>query len=289
MCRAQVVDTLLVLPDSARPFTLDDLYARILRHHPTARQAYLLSEAARQEIRMARGAFDPKLEAQMQKKEYDGKTYYDIFNGSLKFPTLFPINPTVGVDRNQGPYLNPERYIGDAFDYQQYYAGVSVPLGRGLFTDERRTALRQAQLFRELNEAEQIKVINKLLLEAAKSYWAWSYAYYNYRINLRAVTIAEDIFRRVKTNYTFGEAAVIDTVQARITLQERQINQMEANLLFQNAGVELSTLLWDTLSAPAMLTPNYAPVLPASTLMPDAQELETLMAQARENHPERVA
>jgi outer membrane protein TolC len=286
MVSAQVADTLLVLPDSAQPFTLEDLYGRVLKYHPIAQQAYLLPENARQEIRMARGAFDPKLEAQMQKKQYDGKTYYDIFNGSLKFPTLFPINPTIGVDRNQGPYLNPERYIGDAFDYQQYYAGVSVPLGRGLFTDERRTALRQAQLFRELTEAEQIKVINKLLLEAAKSYWTWSYAYYNYRINMRAVVIAEDIFRRVKMNYTFGEAAVIDTVQAKITWQQRQIDRQEALLEFQNAGVDLSTMLWDTLSAPAVLTTDYAPVLPSSTLAPDARELEGLMTLARENHPE---
>jgi outer membrane protein TolC len=282
----QVIDTLLVLPDSAIAFTLDDFYARILKHHPTAQQAYLLPETARQEIRMARGAFDPKVEAQMQTKVYDGKTYYDIFNGSLKFPTLFPINPSIGVDRNRGPYLNPERYIGDAFDYQQYYAGVSIPLGRGLLTDERRTALRQAHLFRELTEAEQVKIINKLLLEAAKSYWEWSYAYYNYRIHLRAVVIAEDIFRRVKMNYDFGEASVVDTVQARITWQQRQIERQEAFLTFQNTGVDLSTMLWDSLSAPAVLTSGHAPVLPPVAAMPDAQTLEGLMTQARENHPE---
>jgi len=283
---AQVADTLLSLPDSAQIFTLDDLYGRILKHHPTAQQAYLLPETARQEIRMARGAFDPKIEAQMQSKAYNGKTYYDIFHGSLKFPTVFPINPSIGVDRNRGPYLNPERYVGDAFDYQQYHAGVSIPLGRGLITDERRTALRQAELFRELTEAEQVKIINKLLLDAAKLYWEWSYAYYNYRIHLRAVAIAEDIFRRVKTNYVFGEAAVIDTIQARITWQQRQIDRQEALLQFQNAGVGLSIMLWDSLSAPATLTPGHAPVLPAAASMPNAQALDELMRLARENHPE---
>jgi outer membrane protein TolC len=57
-------------------------------------------------------------------------------------------------------------------------------------------------------------------------------------------------------------------------------------LEFQNAGVDLSTMLWDTLSAPAVLTTDYAPVLPSSTLAPDARELEGLMTLARENHPE---
>ena len=86
------------------------------------------------------------------------------------------------MERNSGDYLNPERYIGSEFNYQQFYAGISLPLGRGLVTDERRTALRQAELFKDMTEAEQVKLINKLLLEAAKEYWQWYYAYYNYRL-----------------------------------------------------------------------------------------------------------
>ncbi|MEQ9413492.1 MAG: TolC family protein, partial [Cyclobacteriaceae bacterium] len=190
-------DSLFVLPDSIKPFTIENFYSLILQNHPIAKQSALLTDVARQEIRMARGNFDPKLEAQLLTKNYNDQEYYSIVNGSLKFPTIFPVDPVIGVERNRGNYLNPERYIDNEFNYQQFYAGISIPLGRGLITDDRRAALRQADLFKELTEAEQVKLINKLLLEAAKEYWQWYNAYYNYRLLNQSVVIAEEIFRRV--------------------------------------------------------------------------------------------
>jgi outer membrane protein TolC len=184
---AQTLDSLFIVPDTARVFSLDNVYQVILDNHPVAKQASLLSEVARQEIRLARGNFDPKIEAQLDRKKFNDKTYYDIFNTSIKFPTLFPLEPTIGLDRNKGQYLNPERYIDNQFNYRQLYAGVSLPLGRGLITDDRRIALRQAELFRSMTEADQVKMLNKLMLDAAKSYWTWYESYFNYRLLNRSV------------------------------------------------------------------------------------------------------
>lgn len=280
------LDTVLMLTDSVKPFTVENFYALIIQNHPVARQAQLLNEVARQEIRLARGNFDPKLEADFFSKKYNGKEYYAIAGGSLKFPTRFPIDPVIGVDRNSGAYLNPENYIGDEFNYQQFYAGISLPLGQGLITDERRAALRQAALFKTITEAEQIKIVNKLLLDAAKEYWQWYYSYYNYRLLNRSVLIAEDIFRRVKSNQEFGEASTIDTVQAKITWQQRLIEQQEAWLDFQNTGIRISTYLWDSLSNPIALGNDWAPVILAEPWMMSANELEALSNQAKSNHPE---
>jgi outer membrane protein TolC len=279
-------DTLFILPDSVRPFTIYNFYELILQNHPVAKQANLLSDVASQEIRLARGNFDPKLEATFLAKHYNGNEYYSIFNGSVKFPTVFPINPSVGVDQNEGPYLNPERYIGEEFDYRQFYAGVSIPIGQGLFTDERRAALRQAELFKEMTEAEQVKMINKLLLEATKDYWQWYYAYYNYRLLSQSVIIAEEIFRRVIVNHEYGEAATIDTVQAKITWQQRLIERQEALLDFQNSGIRISTFLWDSLSRPLSLDLAWAPVLGSGSVTLPTNVLDELIDQARTNHPE---
>lgn len=280
------MDTVLMLTDSVKPFTIENFYELIIRNHPVARQAQLLSEVARQEIRLARGNFDPKLEADFFSKKYNGKEYYTIAGGSLKFPTRFPIDPVIGVDRNSGAYLNPENYIGDEFNYQQFYAGISIPLGQGLITDERRAALRQAALFKTISEAEQVKLVNKLLLDAAKEYWQWHYSYYNYRLLNRSVTIAADIFRRVKSNQEFGEASPMDTIQAKITWQQRLIEQQEAKLDFQNNGIRISTYLWDSLSNPLALEMEWAPVLQPEPWMMNAKDLEALSNQARSNHPE---
>lgn len=279
-------DTLFTVPDTAKVFSLETFYALILKNHPVAKQVDLLTDIARQEIRLARGAFDPTLEVQYLNKNFKGTEYYNLLNSSLKIPTRFPIDPKIGVERNKGSYVNPENYISDEFNYQQFYAGVALPLGRGLFTDERRAALKQAQIFQELTEAEQIKLINKLLLDAAKEYWQWYYAYYNYRIQNRGVRIATEIFGRVRINADLGEAATIDTVQAKITLQERLVQQQEAYLDFQNTGIQLSTYLWDSLSNPLALSLEWAPIRPVENWSLTSVGLEELKEQAKQNHPD---
>jgi outer membrane protein TolC len=102
MATAQVTDTLFAVPDSTRAFTLENFYQLILRNHPAVKQAALLSEVARQEIRLARGNFDPKLEAEFMSKQLHGKTYYDIFGSSLKFPMILPFDPSIGIDQKKG-------------------------------------------------------------------------------------------------------------------------------------------------------------------------------------------
>lgn len=279
-------DSLLAVPDSVQPLTIDNFYALVVKNHPLARQADLLGEFAKQEMRLARGNFDPKLEAHYLAKTFGDVDYYTIFNSSIKFPSLLPLDPTIGVEQNSGKYLNPERYISEQFNFQQFYAGVSLPLLRGLITDDRRAALKQAELFGDLMQAEQLTIINKLFLEAAQDYWQWSISYYNFRLYNQSVAVAEEIFRRVRINNDLGEAAPIDTIQAKITLQQILIERQEALLDFQNAGVQLSTYLWDSLSNPLQLSLQLAPVMNRDIIGITAMELEELTNLARANHPE---
>ncbi|MEQ8304055.1 MAG: TolC family protein [Cyclobacteriaceae bacterium] len=280
------MDSVFVLPDSVVTFSIDEFYRIILEYHPVVNQASLLSQMAQQEVRLARGGFDPRLNLSIDRKDFQDKTYYDKLNGYVSFPTWFPVNPKVGVEQNSGEFLNESESIPGE---RQFYAGVSVPIGRGLFTDERRAAVQQAQLFQTIAEAEQIKMINKVLLNAAKDYWNWYYAYYDYRLLNQATTIAQELFRRVKLDESFGEAAVIDTVQAKITLQSRLIERQEAFLNFQNAGITLSNYLWDDQGQPLQLSLNVAPILEAGDQsLLDLQTATSLAELARENHPELI-
>lgn len=285
--RAQAsMDPVFQLPDSVAAFTLQQFYATLLAYHPVVKQAMLMPENARQEIRLARGAFDPKLEVRIDQKEFQDKSYYNYTDAYLTFPNRTFLEPKIGFEDNSGQLLNPESTIpGD----RQYFAGVNVPIGRGLFTDERRTAIRQAELFQNIAEAEQIKLINKILLSAAKDYWNWYNSYYNFRLLTRGADIAREIFRRVKLNVEMGEEAAIDSVQAKITLQTRLVERQEAWLTFQNAGIRLSNYLWDEQQLPLVLTARVAPVLEATeqgTL--SRQLLSALADSARVNHPELI-
>jgi len=211
----------LDLPDTAKQVSIEDLYNLIFANHPVVKQAELLNETARQEIRLARGAFDPKLQASWSKKEFKGTEYYNILNTSLKVPVWFPVDPKIGVDRNRGVFLNPEKSIPESTNNWQITTGISLPIGRGLIIDDRRATVKQALIFRDLYEAQQIKIINKILLQASKDYWNWYFNYHNYLLLRQSVDIAQQIFDMVKLNFQLGESAVIDTVQAKITLQNR--------------------------------------------------------------------
>lgn len=272
--------------DSLNTFTLDEFYQVILTNHPVAKQAELLGGVARQEVRLARGNFDPKLNATFDHKEFTDKTYYSKLNTYLTVPTWIPINPKLGFERNYGPLLNNEDVI---YRDKQLYAGIAVPLGRGLLTDERRTAVRQAELFTTLAAAEQVRTINKILLAAAKDYWEWYFAFNQTVLSDQAVRLAEDIFKRTKTTYELGELSVLDTVQAKITLQTRKVELQEALLQLKNIQITISNYLWDANGNPLSLKSDAVPNLSLEDRMALSQEsLDTLVTAAAENHPDLI-
>ncbi len=271
--------------DTTTVFKFDEFYALVLSNHPVVKQAELLPQQAAQEIRLARGSFDPKLEGSWSFKDFDETEYYNILDVSLKIPLWFPVDPKVGVERNRGTYLNRERTISDATNNRQIYAGVSVPIGQGLFIDQRRATVRQARLMQDMAEADQIKEINKILLTAAKDYWEWYYAYNNYVLMQQSITIAQDIYDRTKMAFDYGEAAAMDTVQARITLLQRITALQQANIDRIRASLALSVHLWDLNGAPLDLEDNVRPEeLPLTDFRRDV--LNQLVELARQNHPE---
>lgn len=282
----QALKEVMQIPDSAATFTLENLYASMQQYHPLIKQAELLSDVAQQDIRYARGAFDPKVEVQGNLKEYDQKEYYNKWYGSFTIPTWFPVDPKVGIERNTGNYLSIENQLPDEDYNRQLFAGLSLPIGRGLFTDERRATLKQAQLGVSLAEAEKVKLINKILLEAAKDYWQWYYAYFNYQLNSRNAQIAEEIFRRVRLNEQMGEASGLDTLQADITRQQRQVERQESYLELINSSVKLSNYLWDSLGNPLQISERLAPQPIGEPEVFTTTTLDQLRVLATLNHPE---
>ncbi|MEP2772474.1 MAG: TolC family protein [Fulvivirga sp.] len=287
----QLLTILILLPylgwsqvsDSAS-VAFDTYYQWVIQHHPVAKQVALLSESAAAEVRLARGGFDPKVVLDWEKKSFDNKTYYDKIGADLKIPTWLGITPEVGFSQRQGEFLNPENYISDATENQQVSAGVTVSLGRGLFIDDRRAALQQAQLFSDMAEAQQVFLLNELLLEAAMVYWEWYTAHYQFEVVNESILLSQDIFDRTKMAFEYGEVAAIDTVQAKTNLLTRQAEQIEALTKLQKAKLKLSTFLWDAEGNPLELNTGVVPEQVVVTL-PEDEALSGLLQRAERNHP----
>jgi len=241
-------------PDTLR---LGEFFELLRAGHPIARQADLLPREARAQIRMARGAFDPKLFGDVNQKVFKGDNYYRHLDGGLKIMTLPGVEIKAGYENYNGINLNPELTVpGDGL----MYAGVAVPLGQGLLIDSRRAALQQAKIFQRSIEAEQLKMLNKLYYDAAKAYWEWSLAASLLRIQTEATQIAQRRFDAIKESFAYGDKPGVDTLEAFTQVLSRQQNLLEAELAYRQAKLGLSTFLWNEEGQPLEVTDQVVPV-----------------------------
>jgi outer membrane protein TolC len=266
---------------------LDQVLIIVKKTHPIIQQANLQQDFADAEVLIAKGQLDPKIQASYDRKQLQGEEYWDVFNSSLKIPTWFPVDPKIEVKRAQGTQVDGEDYISSSTNYWQVSTGISLPLGQGLFIDERRALIKQSRYFGNLAEAEQNKQVNKLLLTVIKSYWEWYYAYEQFKLIEQSITIAEELYRRTKLDYTYGEVAAIDTIQAKITLQSRLVEYETAKLQLLQNRLGLSVHLWDENAFPLELQENVFPTdVYSFGITPTDSSLSKLQNWALENHPE---
>lgn len=271
--------------DSTKVFALDDFYAQVLRYHPVASQAELLGERARQEIRIARGMLDPELSSKYYEKELGGKNYYSMWNSSLKVPVWYGTDLKAGFEKNTGLHLDPGN-LTPANGLS--YVGISVPLGQGLIIDKRRSVIRQAKLMKGLAEAEKISMINKLLLQGAKDYWDWMFAWHQRKLYEEGYELAAFRYKSVKERVQQGDLPPMDTVEAKMEVQNRKAMLTSSLVMHKNASLVLSNYLWTAENAPLEI--NHEALIP-DIASPEKEMLQqdsllNLLDVARVRHPE---
>ena len=284
---ALVPATAVAVADTGQAVTLADLLAYVLLRHPVARQAGLLPARAAQEVRFARGQFDPAFASKYAGKTLGGTAYFHDWDTQLRVPLWFGADVKAGFERGTGAFVNPENYTAPA---GLSYVGVSVPLVQGLLLDERRAAVRQAQALQGLAEAERRGALNKLLLQAAKDYWEWTLSYQRQELLRQNAELAAVRLGAIRERVRQGDLAAIDSIEALMELQNRQAQLVQARVQWQNATLQLSNYLWDEQQQPrelpaATVRPQPLPS-PADwqPLPPDS--LAALAEQARKLHPE---
>lgn len=270
--------------DSTTVMTLDDYYRLINSYHPIVRQTATLSLDARAQIRMQKGLLDPSLNVSYRGKELAAIEYYQMWDNTLKIPVWFGTDFKVGYLNNTGGYVNPENQTtGDGL----WYLGVSVPLGQGLFIDERRKTIQQSQLLPQLAEAERVTIINNILLKATTDYWDWHYAWKRVELLDSAFSLAANRFEAIKARASLGELPWIDTVEAKIALVEREMVLSQALTELSNALLQASIHLWNSQEMPVELAPNIIPFMNRNVLAPiPGSDLDSLIAFSMTNHPE---
>jgi outer membrane protein TolC len=251
-----IAQSLLGQEDSEKFFGFNDFMELVRNNHPLAMQAGLQEARGDAELMKSRGAFDPKLGFEHTNKDFKGTEYYNLSDAGLKVPTWFGVEVMGGYERNRGQYVDPENNTPDA---GLWYAGLSVPLGKGLFIDQRRAELRKAKIYRESTLAMRQQMLNELLYDASYAYWNWYQAVEITRVYENALDVARERFEAVKKEAMLGDKPIIDTLEAGIQVQSRWLNLKGWQLELANSINELQMYLWADGWIPLELDSNFLP------------------------------
>ena len=252
--------------------------------HPVVKQANLVINEGEAKLLKARGAFDPKLEVDMDRKEFKNTDYYDKLNAAFKIPTWYGVEFKAQYEDNSGVFLNPE---GTVPEEGLYSVGVSVSLAQGLLTNRRMAMLKQARLFNKQVEADRQLMVNDILFEAAQTYFKWLKTYNDKQVYDSFLYNAEFRLEGIIKSYEAGEYPAVDTLEAGIIVQTRKLAYENARMTHVKAALELSTFLWLDDNTPVELQENVVPDI--NTLVGIDEALNTsgvnLEMLDLENHP----
>lgn len=213
----------------------------VKKYHPLVKQANLEISAAQAALMAARGGFDPKIDVDFNKKEFKGTEYYSLLNSSFKIPTWYGIEIKAGFDDTSGQYFNPQNRTPEA---GLTSLGISVPLGQGLFINQRMADVREGKLQLQLSDAERKLRAIEVLYRASEAYFDWKRSYTEAELYNSYLGYASTRFKGVKQLIELGDSPAIDSVEAGITVRSRELNLENANLKLAKAKLNLSNYLW---------------------------------------------
>ena len=263
--------------------TLEAFLSRVRASHPVARQAELARRQAVSELRATRGGFDPVLSATWDYKRFKGIGYYDEFDARLTVPTPWGVDVKLGWENAAGAIINPERKTpGNGL----LSAGISLPIGPRILTDERRTGLRQAELAAEAADADADNALVRLLQQAAREWGAWYEAETRARIAADGVELARFRLDAVRRRVLEGDAAAIDSVEASAEWERRVLAEVDARAAVNAARLAVAGYLWDDEGAPVALAEGLHPAIAPLPGRPSAELVDAAaLARLAREHP----
>lgn len=245
--------------------TFNEYLGYVKKYHPIVKQANLEIDKAQANLMLARGGFDPKIEVDYSEKEFKDKEYYSLLTSSFKIPTWYGIEVKAGFDNSEGIYLNPQNTTPNQ---GLTSLGITVPLGQGLFINQRMADIRTAKIQLQLSDAERkLKAIN-VLYDAAAAYFEWKKSHNETVLYENYLTYARTRYNGVLQLIEQGDKPAIDSVEAGITVKNRQLNLENAKLKLTKAKLKLANYLWI----------NDIPVELGNAIIPE----ENLMATVKE-------
>jgi outer membrane protein TolC len=245
------------------------------------KQANLEVTNAQAKLMLARGGFDPKIEVDYNKKEFKGTEYYSLLNSSFKIPTWYGIEVKAGFDDTSGEYYNPQNKTPEA---GLTSLGINVALGQGMFINQRMADVREGKLQVKLSDAQRKLRAIEILYQASEAYFEWRKSYNEAELYKNYLGFASTRFEGVKKLIAAGDAPAIDSVEAKITVRNRELNVENGNLKLAKAKLKLANFLWienvpvelgDLVKPEQNLSQTIEETLKTDAMMVDVESLDS--------------
>lgn len=260
-----------------------DFLGLVLENHPIAKQSVLRGQVGSIYLRSARGAFDPYLAANWDAKQFSGKNYWQLFEGSVRVPTWFGTELYAGWNSAVGSNLNPSQVLPTA---GQAAIGLEVNLGRGLLMDQRRADLAKAKIYAEATLIDQRILLLDLITNASNAYWNWWLASQNRQTYQEALDLSNNLLMGLRTSYQRGENPAIDTLEAYIQVQNRAFSLGDAGIELLKAERTLNNFLWNPDGEPVEFGIPTLPTAETAETLPTTNFSDTVLDSMIASHPE---
>ena len=263
-------------------FTYNEFLGYVKKYHPLVKQADLKLNEAQANLMQARGAFDPKIEVDFNEKQFKNNEYYSILNSSFKIPTWYGIELKAGFDNAEGMYVNPENTLPNS---GLTSFGISIPVGQGLFINQRMADIRKAKIAQNLNAAERNLQAIEVLYEASISYANWKRAFEEVKLYENYLVNASNRYKGIEKLISEGDKPAIDSIEAGIVVKTRLLNLEDAKLKLIKAKLELSNYLWLENNVPLELKDDLIPEITLSKTIKEVLQINELRTIDLDNHP----
>lgn len=267
-----------------KELTFNEYLGYVKKYHPLVKSANLEISQAQANMMMARGGFDPKIEVDFEQKKFKDSEYYSILNSSFKIPTWYGIEIKAGFDNSEGVFLNPENTTPNQ---GLTSLGINVPIGQGLFINQRMADLRKAKIQLSLSQAERNLMAIAVLYDASIAYFNWKRNFNEVKMYETYLVNANIRYKGIEILIKEGDKPAIDSVEAGIIVRNRKLSLEDSQLKLAKAKLELSNYLWLENNIPMELQDS---IIPEENLLLTVKETlrtnELMIAnQSITNHP----
>lgn len=266
----------------SKELTYNEFLGYVKKYHPLVKQAQLNISEAQALLMQARGAFDPKIEVEFNEKQFKDKNYYSLFNASFKIPTWYGIELKAAFDNNEGIYVNPDITTPNA---GLTSLGISVPLGQGLFINQRMADIRKAKLAQTLNTSERDLQALEVMYEASISYFNWKKIHQEVQLYETYLKNASIRYNGIEKLIEQGDKPAVDSIEAGINVRNRELNLEDAKLKLTKARLEVSNFIWTENNIPLEIDESIFPEIELNKTIKNTLSQNGLNGFNIENHP----